>query len=348
MTRVFDPLDAECKYTQNPTKQSKTVDKGLRPLCEDVSNNSNLRQEHRRCLTIFWRRGNIIVNMKKRILKLILVTVLAVLFTVPMVGCKEKIDDYPPQFRLNECGESYTILSWEANEQGVVLIPFFNNGKPVTVIGENFFITFSGQATRIERIEIPTTIERIEDYAFHSNQFSNVPALATDVVFIEASNLEHIGNKVFYGQSVNILTLPENLRTIGDYSFSHIFMASARVDGWLPFPRSLESIGRQTFMSIGGVIDSRFPLNRLILGENLRHIGEGSFTRNMWRREMMIDDRNEHFFMYGGVNGSLMGRDGTLIAGTPSNIPLGTRRIGDFAFNNNPYPYSFLIHLRPI
>ncbi|MCL2256418.1 MAG: hypothetical protein FWC11_06175 [Firmicutes bacterium] len=46
MTRVFDPLDGECKYTQNPTEQSKTVDNGLRPLCEDVPNNSNLRQEH--------------------------------------------------------------------------------------------------------------------------------------------------------------------------------------------------------------------------------------------------------------------------------------------------------------
>jgi len=46
LTRVFDPLDGECKYTQNPTEQSKTVDNGLRPLCEDVPNNSNLRQEH--------------------------------------------------------------------------------------------------------------------------------------------------------------------------------------------------------------------------------------------------------------------------------------------------------------
>jgi len=36
---------------QFPTKLLKTVDKGLRPLCEDVSNNSNLRQEHQRCLT---------------------------------------------------------------------------------------------------------------------------------------------------------------------------------------------------------------------------------------------------------------------------------------------------------
>ncbi|MCL2255238.1 MAG: hypothetical protein FWC11_00060 [Firmicutes bacterium] len=51
LTRIFDLFDGECKYTQNPRNQSKTVDKGLRPLCEDVSNNSNLRQEHQRCLT---------------------------------------------------------------------------------------------------------------------------------------------------------------------------------------------------------------------------------------------------------------------------------------------------------
>ncbi|MCL2256286.1 MAG: hypothetical protein FWC11_05455 [Firmicutes bacterium] len=31
LPRVFDPLDEECEYTQNPTNQSKTVDKGLRP-----------------------------------------------------------------------------------------------------------------------------------------------------------------------------------------------------------------------------------------------------------------------------------------------------------------------------
>ncbi|MCL2255368.1 MAG: hypothetical protein FWC11_00740 [Firmicutes bacterium] len=29
MTRVFDPLDGECEYKQNPTKQSKTVDNKL-------------------------------------------------------------------------------------------------------------------------------------------------------------------------------------------------------------------------------------------------------------------------------------------------------------------------------
>ncbi|MCL2256451.1 MAG: hypothetical protein FWC11_06350, partial [Firmicutes bacterium] len=31
LTRVFDPLDVECECKQNPTNQSKTVDKGLRP-----------------------------------------------------------------------------------------------------------------------------------------------------------------------------------------------------------------------------------------------------------------------------------------------------------------------------
>ncbi|MCL2256406.1 MAG: hypothetical protein FWC11_06110 [Firmicutes bacterium] len=34
MTRVFDPLDGECEYEQNPTNQSNTVDKGFQPFCE--------------------------------------------------------------------------------------------------------------------------------------------------------------------------------------------------------------------------------------------------------------------------------------------------------------------------
>ncbi|MCL2255395.1 MAG: hypothetical protein FWC11_00875 [Firmicutes bacterium] len=45
MTRVIDPIDGECKYTQNPTKQSKTVDECLRPfrwalLVQAISDNS--------------------------------------------------------------------------------------------------------------------------------------------------------------------------------------------------------------------------------------------------------------------------------------------------------------------
>ena len=31
LTMVFDPFDAECECKQNPIKQSKTVDSGLRP-----------------------------------------------------------------------------------------------------------------------------------------------------------------------------------------------------------------------------------------------------------------------------------------------------------------------------
>ncbi|MCL2256327.1 MAG: hypothetical protein FWC11_05675 [Firmicutes bacterium] len=51
MTRVFDPLDGECKYTQNPTEQSKTVDKGFQPICERFLLLKILRQMHQRCLT---------------------------------------------------------------------------------------------------------------------------------------------------------------------------------------------------------------------------------------------------------------------------------------------------------
>ncbi|MCL2255745.1 MAG: hypothetical protein FWC11_02685 [Firmicutes bacterium] len=51
MTRVFDPLDAECEYKQNPTKQSKTVDKGSSTRLMLNANASKIRQSSRRLLT---------------------------------------------------------------------------------------------------------------------------------------------------------------------------------------------------------------------------------------------------------------------------------------------------------
>ncbi|MCL2256236.1 MAG: hypothetical protein FWC11_05180 [Firmicutes bacterium] len=51
LTRVFDPFDGKCKCTQNPTEQSKTVDKGFQLICERLPLLKILRQMHRKSLT---------------------------------------------------------------------------------------------------------------------------------------------------------------------------------------------------------------------------------------------------------------------------------------------------------
>ncbi|MCL2255332.1 MAG: hypothetical protein FWC11_00555 [Firmicutes bacterium] len=43
-------LTEKCKYTQNPTNQSKTVDKGFQPICERLLLRELLRQGHQRYL----------------------------------------------------------------------------------------------------------------------------------------------------------------------------------------------------------------------------------------------------------------------------------------------------------
>ncbi|MGT2932569.1 leucine-rich repeat adhesin HupY/LrrG [Streptococcus catagoni] len=134
---------------------------------------------------------------------------------------------------------------------------------PITEIAANAFrnVDFNNKSLRkydIEELILPSTIRKIGDFAFQSNNLTSFEA---------NDDLEEIGQGSFMNNQIDILSLNDQLKIIGDAAF-HINRIYAII-----IPENVEKIGISAFRQNGAT-------NLLFMGNKLREIGEMAFLSN--------------------------------------------------------------------
>ncbi|HEL0095986.1 TPA: leucine-rich repeat domain-containing protein [Streptococcus equi subsp. zooepidemicus] len=144
-----------------------------------------------------------------------------------------------------------------------LVLPKDYQGQPLTAIADNAFrnVDFHDKALRkydLERVTLPSTIQKIGAFAFQSNNLESFEA---------SEDLVDIGQGAFMNNRIEILTLNDKLRVIGDAAF-HINRIYAIV-----IPESVEVIGISVFRQNGAK-------HVVFMGDKLTSIGEMAFLSN--------------------------------------------------------------------
>ena len=172
---------------------------------------------------------------------------------------------------------------------GAIEIPSYIDGLPVTVIGEESFMT----NTTLIGVTIPNTVISIEDKAFYYCSFIRTMQLGDHV--------QSIGNSAFYSTSIFVVNIPNSVVTIKDKAFYHIpeintlvlgdHLVSIGADAFyyavslesITFPDSLTDIGVRAFKQCKG-------LRHVTFGKGLKTIGESAFRYNEFLQEVVFPD----------------------------------------------------------
>ena len=135
---------------------------------------------------------------------------------------------------------SYSIFA----KKGVVLpyylsIPWYYNQKPVTIIGQDAFITI-----KIREVLIPDTVEKIDSRAFvfyatrYAPDYIYSQSVLEQVIFGENSRLAEIGINAFGGNLLlKEIRLPESVRVIDNNAFFSCGLTEIYI------PKNVETMG---------------------------------------------------------------------------------------------------------
>lgn len=119
--------------------------------------------------------------------------------------------------------ETYYIVDGLANDckESNIVIPEFENGLPVKVIGNHAFYTYSSN-TYIKSFKLPSGITKIGKAAFAFCEALNSINIPDNVV--------EIGTEAFVGcKALRNINLPDGLRRIGLYAFSNSGITSMHI-----------------------------------------------------------------------------------------------------------------------
>ena len=140
-------------------------------------------------------------------------------------------------------------------------LPAYIDGKPVTVIGPNFFGGYMNSAYRLfeATFTVPTTVEEIGDGAFASVH-------GLEIVFESPSSLKKIGKEAFreFGYH-RLIALPESVEEIGEGCF-----ATNPDLRFVTLPSALKEIPKRAFEGCSDLEDFQIP-------QSVESIGEKAF-----------------------------------------------------------------------
>ena len=172
-----------------------------------------------------------------------------------------------------------------------LIVPDTIDGKPVIAlgVGESWvdpLFDWSSSQTQNEAIgsvTIPAAVQRLGVGAFYS---SNSKLKITTVTFAEGSQVIEIPLRCFSYLSIESITLPESLQTIGDYAFQSCNNLTS-----IEIPEGVTSIGEQAFQpsthqgpAIGNFtyeFVSSSSLESVRLPNSLKSIGRRAFYGNL-------------------------------------------------------------------
>lgn len=178
--------------------------------------------------------------MKKTIIRITLITMLAITLSVQSVfaaeGNVQEIDsntENPIEFTYSRISDrTVEITGFTGDAEGDLIIPQTIDGYEVSGIGENAFYSCDGFTGDLI---VPDSVESIGNNAFYDCGFEGRLNLS--------EKLKSIGDAAFYGCNfTGNLVLPESLEEVGTKAFY-----GCRFTGNLNIPESLTSIGDNGF-----------------------------------------------------------------------------------------------------
>ena len=118
-------------------------------------------------------------------------------------------------YEINSDNKGVTITGYRGKNPERLVIPGEIEGKPVTKIGKEAFkygAFGSGKIeTAITSLELPDTLEEIDNNAFRGNKFASL---------VFPKSLKIIGEAAFESNNLESIDLPEGLETIKEAAFS--------------------------------------------------------------------------------------------------------------------------------
>ena len=187
---------------------------------------------------------------------------------------------YTLTYTLNSDGNSYTLSGYSGDKPtGRLVIPDTYNSKPVTIIGNNAFLS----CIDLNSVTIPDSITSIGEFAFYNcsrltrvsigNGVTSIGEWAfndctdlTSVTFGENSRLTSIGESAFKGcTKLTSITIPDSVTSIADSAF---YDCSSLTN--ITIPDNVTSIGEDAFCYCTGLMN-------LTIGNSLTSIGERAF-----------------------------------------------------------------------
>ncbi len=209
------------------------------------------------------------------------------------------------------------ITGCDGTKKGELIIPSEIDGKAVTVIGSEAFMSchgFTGSLT------IPDSVTEIGENAFKNcNKFTGNLTISDSVTTIGPGafygcseftgsltipdSVTTIGDSVFRNCShfMGNLTIPDNVTTIGDSAFK----SCSGFTGSLTIPDSVETIGKEAFCNCSGFTGN------LTIGDSVTEIGEyafkgcSGFTGNLTIPDSVETIGKEAFCNCSGFTGNL-------------------------------------------
>jgi len=125
---------------------------------------------------------------------------------IPILIFAQQLEKDKFQYKINDDG-TITILGYTGKYDEKIIIPDSIDGKAVTIIGKRAF----AMNNMLKSVEIPQTITRIEDTAFHMTALENVfiPKSVKYIggsAFYECRELQHVviesGSEIIFGDGV--------------------------------------------------------------------------------------------------------------------------------------------------
>ncbi|WP_024855881.1 leucine-rich repeat domain-containing protein [Ruminococcus albus] len=166
------------------------------------------------------------------------------------------------------------ILQYMGLDAKEVEIPAEINGAPVTCIGESAFNEYDDDHfEKITSIVIPDSVTVIKAGAFeHCSSLENITL---------PENLKYIGDFAFYKTGIKNFVIPDSVEYIGYSAFCYCFNLES-----ITLPKNLENIECGTF-------DTCCKLRSIKLPENLKNIDESAFAYCLDLEDINIPDSVE-------------------------------------------------------
>ena len=205
-----------------------------------------------------------------------------------------------------------------------------NIPESVTIIGNSAFSYCSSLTT----INIPEGVTSISQYTFSNTNLpveNNIRYAGTWAVEVTGvkdkytlrDNTTGIADYMFEQGSMTEITLPYNLKHIGNYVCSNCNSLTS-----LTIPNSVTSIGEAAFMNCWRVISVTIP-------SSVTSIGGRAFTGRGDGTSIVVDANNPVYDSRGDCNAIICTETNHLIVGCSTTvIPNSVTSIGEFAFMN--------------
>ncbi len=243
-------------------------------------------------------------------------------------GCERKVSA-GLFFKINEDGESYTVIGIGSCEDTVLVIPESHNGKPVTAIRDYAFASMGSDPSELVSVMIPASVQTIGQAAFAGcDQLTQIHVEESSEYFVCIESIlytKDTATLVVYpgGNTQEVFQVPDHVQIIGPQAFFHSKFLKEVI-----LPDGVHTIEAGAF--------GAGSLERITFGKDLKTIGSQAFSLCEKLQSFAVSQENE---TYTAVDGVLLSRDGKVLylypvgrEETVYTIPGGVETIAPEAF----------------